>query len=110
MKIENVPFCATDWRKIDPVEYKGEKGTSFWRTIEMGNIRVRKVEYSPGFVADHWCSRGHILLVVDGEMTVELKNGKKYHLTKGNSFQAEDDENNPHMAYSDSGARVFIVD
>jgi len=68
MKIEGVPFSVPDWSQIESVEHAGETGKAIRRTIEVGNIRVRKVEYSPGYVADHWCSRGHLLLVLEGEL------------------------------------------
>ncbi len=110
MKIQNVPFTITDWEKIKPVEYKGEFGSSFWRIFESGNIRVRIVEYSPGFKSDHYCSRGHILLVLEGELYIKLKDEQTFLLVQGKSFQAEDDENNPHLAYTEKGAKVFIVD
>ena len=61
MKIQKVPFTITEWEKINPIEYKGEFGTSFWRIFECGNIRVRIVDYSPGYKSNHYCSRGHIL-------------------------------------------------
>jgi len=110
MKIQNISFTITDWKKIRPVEYKGESGTSFWRTIESGNIRVRIVEYSPGFKSDHYCYRGHIVLVLEGELCIKLKDGQTFLLDKGMSFQAEDDKTNPHLAYTETGAKVFIVD
>jgi len=110
MDIDNVPFTFTDWSKIPAKEYKGETGTSFWRVFEAGNIRVRMVEYSPGFRSDHWCARGHVLLVLEGELTIELKDGRAFRMPPGTSFQAASDETNPHMAYTDKGAEVFIVD
>lgn len=110
MQIQDVPFNVTHWNKETPTEYKGETGTSFWRTFEAGNIRVRMVEYSPGYTADHWCPRGHVLLVLEGELVIELKDGSQYKLGSGTSFQVEDDEKNPHRAYTESGAKVFIVD
>ena len=110
MNIENVAFTITDWKKIKPVEYPGESGTSYWRMFESGNVRVRIVEYSPGFKSDHFCSRGHILLVLEGELGIQLKNGRIFLLGPGMSFQAEDDETNPHLPYTEKGARVFIVD
>jgi len=110
MKILNVPFTITDWSKIQPVEYKGETGTSYWHTFKAGNVRVRMVEYSPGFTSDHYCSRGHILLVLEGELKIKLKDGQTFSLIQGMSFQAEDDESNPHLAYTEKGAKVFIVD
>ena len=110
MKIEGVPFVVTKWDEIMPTEHKGEKGTSFWRTIEAGNIRVRMVEYVPGFRSDHYCPRGHVLLVLEGECVILLKDGASHVLRSGMSFQAGDDETNPHLVYSEKGATVFIVD
>jgi len=110
MKFKDVPFCVVDWSEVEPTEHKGETGTAFWRTFEKGNIRVRMVEYSPGYLADHWCSRGHVILILEGEMVTELKDGTKYRLTPGMSYQAEDDENNPHRSYTEKGVKLFIVD
>lgn len=110
MKIDGVPFTVTDWASVPAVEHKGASGTSFWRTVEAGNLRVRMVAYSPGFASDHWCARGHALAVLDGEITVALKDGREFVLTAGMSFQAEDDEACPHLARSGFGARVLIVD
>lgn len=110
MKIEHVPFTVTDWDRIEPTEHPGETGKALWRTFERGNLRVRMVEYSPGYKADHWCARGHVLLVLEGEMTNELRDGTRTVLTKGMSFQTADDDANPHRTYSDHGATLFIVD
>jgi quercetin dioxygenase-like cupin family protein len=110
MKIMDVPFETTDWSKIEPSEHKGESGTSFWRTFEAGNIRVRLVEYSAGFKSDHWCGRGHVLLVLEGELVIQLKGGREFTLNSQTSFQAADDDANPHLAYTEKGAKVFIVD
>ena len=110
MKIKNVPFTITDWKNIKTIEHKGESGTSFWQVFESGNIRVRMVEYSPGYKSDHYCSRGHILLVLEGEIYIKLKDGQTFLFVQGMSFQAEDDETNPHLAYTENGAKVFIVD
>jgi hypothetical protein len=109
MQIQNVPFCLTDWKAMKPGEQPGETGTSSSRTFEQGNVRVRMVEYSPGYLADHWCTRGHVLLVLEGEIVMEFKNGKKYPLGLGTSFQVADN-GEPHRVYTEAGARVFIVD
>ena len=106
----NVPFTSTHWERERPAEHKGETGTSYWRTCEAGNIRVRMVEYSPAYTSDHWCSRGHVLLVLEGEVEIELKDGQKFKLAAGMSFQVSDDEENPHRASTETGAKVFIVD
>jgi hypothetical protein len=108
--IGNVPFSITNWPEITHIEHKGEAGTSYWKSFEAGNIRVRIVEYSPGFRSDHWCPRGHVLLVLTGELVIELKDGREFAMSPGTSFQVGDDESNPHLAFTDEGAKVFIVD
>jgi len=110
MKIQEVPFVVTDWNQMTLVEHQGEKGTSHWRVFEQGNIRVRMVDYSPGFWSDHWCSRGHVLLVLEGELVIQLRDGREFVMRPGTSFQAEDSDANPHLAFTEKGAKVFIVD
>ncbi len=110
MKIEGVPFTAVDWNRISAIEHKGRTGMSFWRTFEEGGLRARVVDYSPGFESDHWCQRGHILYVLEGELLIALKSGAVHKLGRGTGFAAGDDESDPHSASSPSGARVFIVD
>jgi len=110
MLIPGIPFTATDWVAIPPTEHRGATGTSHWRTVEAGGLRVRRVSYSPGYRADHWCARGHVLLVLEGEITVALRDGTAVRLGPGMGFQAGDDEANPHLAESKTGAEVFIVD
>jgi len=110
MKIENAPFIAMEWEKVPAEEHKGETGTSFWRVRESGNARVRMVDYSAGYKADHWCGRGHVLLVLEGEIVVELKDGRAFTLGRGMGFQVGDDEANPHLVRTSVAARVFLVD
>ena len=110
MRISGVPFAATDWAAVAPTEHRGETGTSHWRTVEAGELRVRRVTYSPGYRADHWCARGHVLLVLEGDVTIILRSGRTVRLGPGMGFQVGDDEANPHLAQTDSGAEVFIVD
>jgi quercetin dioxygenase-like cupin family protein len=109
MKIENVPFGVTDWSSVRRTEHPGETGVAYWRTIEQGNVRVRIVEYSPGYLADHWCSRGHVLYVLSGALVTELKDGRSYTLLPGQSYQVADDEE-PHRSRTAGGATLFIVD
>jgi hypothetical protein len=109
MKIENVKFGTTDWSLIAATEHPGETGTAYWRTLEMGNLRVRMVEYTPGYIADHWCTRGHVVLVLEGELHTELQDGRRFVLKAGVSYQVADGAE-PHRSSSPSGARLFIVD
>jgi quercetin dioxygenase-like cupin family protein len=110
MKLVDVPFGVMDWASLPAEEHKGEAGTSFWRTVERGGLRVRMIEYSPGFRSDHWCARGHVLLVLDGELALILRGGEEFVLRPGMSFAAGDDDGNPHMVRSMPGAKAFVVD
>jgi hypothetical protein len=109
MNIENIPFMTTDWAKDLPTEHKGETGMAYWRTLEVGNVRVRMVEYTPGYVADHWCARGHVLLVLEGVLVTELKDGRKFTMTAGMSYQVASNAE-PHRSITVGGAKLFIVD
>ena len=110
MQLPPVSFSVPDWKNIPRTEHPGLRGTSFWRTVEAGGLRVRMVEYTPGYEADHWCARGHVFLVLEGEVLVRLKDGREHWLTGGQSFQVSDDEANPHQVHSPAGGRAFIVD
>jgi hypothetical protein len=105
----SIPFDTTDWSEIEQIEHKGERGAAYWRTRQFGNIRVRMVEYTPGYLADHWCTKGHILLCIEGELHTELEDGRKFTLKSGMSYQVAD-EAEPHRSYTERGAKLFIVD
>lgn len=109
MNIQDVPFMTTDWSKIPATEHKGDKGKALWRTLEVGNVRVRMVEYTPGYIADHWCSRGHVLLVMEGQLETELKDGRRFTISAGMSYQVATDAE-PHRSSTEIGAKLFIVD
>jgi len=109
MQFGNLPFTTTDWSTVPATEHPGASGTAFWRTIEAGELRVRMVEYSPGYLAGHWCNRGHVLLVLEGDLLTELKDGRNVRLTAGMSYQVANDAV-PHRSRTQTGARLFIVD
>jgi len=109
MKILDLPFGTTDWVNIEVTEHKGETGAAFWRTRKFGDIRVRMVEYSKGYLADHWCEKGHILLCLEGQLDTELEDGRTFTLTPGMSYQVADGAE-PHRSSTRDGARLFIVD
>jgi len=108
MPITGVPFDVTDRSTVPRTDHPGETGIARWQTFEAGNIRVRMIEYSPGYLADHWCSRGHVLLVLEGELVTELKDGPTFTLRPGQSYQAADIDA-PHRSRTASGAKLFIV-
>jgi hypothetical protein len=109
MKISDLPFGTTDWASLERVEHRGETGTAWWRTRQFGPIRVRLIDYTPGYLADHWCSKGHILFCVSGELHTELADGRRFVLTPGMSYQVADDAE-PHRSSTAVGATLFIVD
>jgi len=109
MDMTGIPFATTDWSAVEQTEHKGERGLAYWRTRQFGSIRVRMVDYTPGYLADHWCSKGHILLCLEGELTTELKDGRKFVLKPGMSYQVSD-QAEAHRSYTSPGARLFIVD
>lgn len=109
MKMANIPFGITDWENIAPEKHDGDKGYALWRTATFNDIRVRMVEYSPGYIANHWCSKGHILLCLEGELHTELDDGRTFTLTPGTSYQVADNAE-AHRSSTVTGARLFIVD
>ena len=109
MQMSAIPFGTTDWSKIPPTVHNGETGCAYWRTQNFGAIRVRMVDYTPGYRADHWCVKGHILLCLEGELVTELEDGRSFTLTPGTSYQVAD-EAEAHRSQTEGGARLFIVD
>lgn len=109
MKISDIPFGTTDWSAVERTEHRGETGVAYWRTRQFGHIRARMVEYSPGYLADHWCVKGHVLLCLAGELRTELKDGRTFVLTPGVSYQVAD-QAEAHRSSTKVGAKLFIVD
>jgi hypothetical protein len=109
MQFGTLPFMTTDWKAVPPTSHTGESGVATWRTVQAGDVRVRMVDYSAGYLADHWCSRGHVLLVLEGELVTELQDGRVVRLTPGMSYQVADDAM-PHRSRTQTGAKLFIVD
>ena len=109
MRKSDIPFGTTDWAAITPTEHAGERGNAYWRTREFGGIRVRMVEYTPGYLADHWCEKGHVLLCLEGELLTELADGPTFTLIPGTSYQVANGAQ-PHRSSTSVGAKLFVVD
>ena len=109
MLMFEIPFGTTDWDGVQRTEHPGETGKAYWRTRNFNNIRVRMVEYTPGYQADHWCAKGHVLLCLEGELHTELQDGRTFVLTPGTSYQVADDMES-HRSSTAVGAKLFIVD
>jgi len=99
----------TDWSLVERTQHPGETGVAYWRTRHFGDVRVRMVEYTAGYLADHWCGKGHILLCLSGELHTELEDGRRVVLKPGMSYQVADGAE-PHRSSTPDGATLFIVD
>jgi hypothetical protein len=109
VKIEDVPYTSIDWSRLQPAEQPGQTGSVTSRGVEAGNLRVRLLDFGPGYMADHWCERGHVAYVIDGEVVNELSDGTTSVLSAGMSFAVADGKPS-HRTFTRTGARVFIVD
>lgn len=109
MKLAHIPFGTTDWSSLPKEEKTAESGQAFWQTQQFGDIRVRMVEYTPGYVSDHWCVKGHVLLCLQGELHTELEDGRRFTLRPGMSYQVADHAE-AHRSTSPLGAKLFVVD
>jgi len=109
MRLDAAPLSTVDWESVPPDEHPGERGLARWRTRQFGDVRVRMVEYSPGYVADHWCSKGHVVLCVRGEVSTELQDGRRQVLRQGMTYVVGDGGVS-HRSSTAGGATLFIVD
>jgi len=108
MIIKDVDFQTTDWSDVSSETHPGKVGTATWRVRQVGDIRIRLVNYSPGYIADHWCAKGHIVLCLQGELETRLRDGRSFVLKSGMSYQVRDGQE--HTSCAPEGARLFIVD
>jgi quercetin dioxygenase-like cupin family protein len=109
MNMTNIPFGTTDWETFPRTEHAGITGMAYWRTRDFAGIRVRMVEYTAGYLADHWCSKGHILLCLSGELMTELEDGRVFVLKPGMSYQVADNAE-AHRSSTKVETKLFIVD
>ena len=109
MQLSDIPFQVVDWNSVERTMHSGTTGTAYWRTRQFGAVRVRMVEYTPGYLADHWCEKGHVLLCLQGELRTELEDGRVFTLGPGMSYQVADGAE-AHRSMTEIGATLFIVD
>jgi len=107
--MSNITFQTIDWNSVEKVEYKGETGVAIWQTVQLGGLRIRLVEYSGGYLADHWCTKGHVVHCLEGEFVTELSTGEKTTLGKGETYVVSD-ELSSHRSTSVNGVKLLIVD
>ena len=104
-----IPFQIIDWKTISKEEHKGETGTSFWQSLQYDGLRVRIVEYSAGYLADHWCTKGHIVHCIEGEVLNEQENGEKHLLKAGMTYIVSDDLSS-HRSFAKENVKLLIID
>ena len=109
MNNKNIPFQTIDWSKVPKTTHKGETGVAYWQTVQFQGLRIRIVEYSAGYIADHWCQKGHIVYCLEGEVVNELKDGTRSILTPGISYVVSDDLSS-HRSASKKGVKLLIID
>ncbi|MEP7164415.1 MAG: DHCW motif cupin fold protein [Ferruginibacter sp.] len=109
MATNSIPFQTTEWSNIPKTTHQGETGFAYWQTLQFGDLRIRMVEYSENYKADHWCEKGHIIYCIEGEMETELSTGEKYMLTRGMTYQVSDDLSS-HRSASKEGVKLLIID
>lgn len=110
MSLPTMPFSLIDWNQLPPTRTEGETGHTEWRALDFADLRVRLSRYSPGYKADHFCDEGHILYLIEGDVTVDLKDGRRFEMTPGTSFQVSDFGDSPHRCSSRNGARFFVIE
>lgn len=105
----NFPYQTIDWNSITKTVHTGESGTAFWQTVELPGLRIRIVEYSPGYLADHWCRKGHIVHCLEGDFISELSTGERFAMSKGMTYVVSD-ELSAHRSATEKGVKLLIVD
>ena len=107
--MSNIPFQTIDWTSVEKTEYKGERGTAYWQTIQFDSLRIRLVEYSKDYLADHWCKKGHIVHCLEGEFVSQLQNGQNFILSKGMTYVVSDDLSS-HRSFFENGVKLLFID
>ncbi len=109
MEPESIPFQIINWENTAKTTHPGTTGTAFWQTLQFKGLRVRVVEYSKGYLADHWCQKGHIVYCLEGSFTTELQDGQNFNLTVGMSYIVSDDLSS-HRSITETGVKLLIID
>jgi hypothetical protein len=106
---KNIPFQLINWESVPKTEHPGDTGTAWWQSIQLGGLRIRLVEYSAGYLADHWCKKGHLVHCLEGEFASELNDGREFILSKGMSYVVSD-EMSSHRSKTSLGVKLMIID
>ena len=90
MSQSNIDFQTIDWSEIIKTIHPGKTGEASWQTVQFPGLRVRIVEYSADYLADHWCQKGHIVHCLEGEFVSELESGEEFTLAAGMTYVVSD--------------------
>jgi hypothetical protein len=107
--MNSINFTSINWDNVPKIEHAGTTGTSFWQTLQFDGIRMRRIEYSKNYLADHWCTKGHIVHCLEGEFESELQNGEVFKLTKGMTYIVSDALSS-HRSFTSKGVKLLIID
>jgi quercetin dioxygenase-like cupin family protein len=105
----NFPFQTIDWSTIPKTEHPGETGVAYWQTLQLHGLRIRLVEYSAGYLADHWCQKGHIVHCLEGTLTSKMESGEAFTLTTGMTYVVSD-ELSSHRSVTQEAVKLLIID
>ncbi len=109
MTHHNIPFQIIDWTKINATHHGGKTGSAVWNTLDLPGLRIRIVTYSKGYIADHWCQKGHIVHCLEGEFITEHENGERYTLKEGMTYIVSDDLSS-HRSVAENQVKLLIID
>jgi hypothetical protein len=109
MSLSNIDFQTIDWSEIIKTIHPGETGQATWQTLQFPGLRIRIVNYSAGYLADHWCQKGHIVHCLEGEFVSELGRGEEFTLTAGMTYVVSDGLSS-HRSVSKNGVKLLIID
>jgi hypothetical protein len=104
-----IPFQITDWSSVPTTVVNGTTGTATMLIVQHGDLRIRMVEYSANYLADHWCQLGHLVFVLEGELINEMENGGTSVLKPG-SFYAVSDGLSSHRSRTVGPVKLIVVD
>lgn len=107
--MNEIPFQKINWSLIEKTEHAGESGTAYWQTLQFPHLRVRMVEYTPGYFANHWCQKGHIVHCLEGSFISEMESGEQTHFSKGDTYIVSDDLSS-HRSITKEGVKLMIID
>lgn len=105
----NIPFQAINWDQVEKIQYYGEMGIATWQTLDFDGLRIRIVEYSPNYKADHWCQKGHIVHCLEGSFICRHQDQRIFEFNRGMTYIVSDSLSS-HLSISKNGAKILIID